>query len=96
VLALADAGMSADAIVADFVREYGVAVLMAPPKRGFNLAGYFLPSVLILAGGAALVFAMRRWVRRAPAPVLDDPLEAGAATPDELERLRQALQRTEA
>ena len=97
VLELAAAGSSGDEIIAEFVREHGVAILMAPPKRGFNLAGYFLPSVVILAAAALLVFAMRRWVRRAPRAPL--PAESGADAPGsraELERLRRELQRTEA
>jgi len=97
VLELAAAGSSADEIIAEFVREHGVAILMAPPKRGFNLAGYFFPSLVILAAGALLVLAMRRWVRRSPrAPI---PAQPGADTPGssaELERLRRELQRTEA
>jgi cytochrome c-type biogenesis protein CcmH len=97
VLQLAAAGSSADEIIAEFVREHGVAILMAPPKRGFNLAGYFLPSVVILAAAALLVLAMRRWVRRAPRAPL--PTESDADAPGsraELDRLRRELQRTEA
>jgi len=97
VLELAAAGSSADMIIAEFVREHGVAILMAPPKRGFNLAGYFLPSVVILAVGALLVLAMRRWVRRSPRAPL--PATSGAdvsGSGAELERLRRELQRTEA
>jgi cytochrome c-type biogenesis protein CcmH len=97
VLELAAAGSSADAIIAEFVREHGVAILMAPPKRGFNLAGYFFPSLVILVAGGLLVLAMRRWVRRSPPAPL--PAEPGADAPGssaELERLRRELQRTEA
>jgi len=97
VLELAAAGSSADEIIAEFVREHGVAILMAPPKRGFNLAGYFFPSLVILVAGGLLVLAMRRWVRRSPRAPL--PAEPGDDTPGssaELERLRRELQRTEA
>ncbi len=97
VLALAAAGSSADAIIAEFVREHGVVILMAPPKRGFNLAGYFFPSLVILVAGGLLVLAMRRWVRRSQRAPL--PAEPGADAPGssaELERLRRELQRTEA
>ncbi len=97
VLELAAAGSSADAIIAEFVREHGIAILMAPPKRGFNLAGYFLPAVVILAAGALLVLAMRRWVRRvprAPLPAEVEPEVAGSSA--ELEQLRRELRRTEA
>jgi cytochrome c-type biogenesis protein CcmH len=97
VLQLAAAGSSADEIIAEFVREHGVAILMAPPKRGFNLAGYFLPSVVILAAAALLVLAMRRWVRRAPRAPLPEPSGADApGSSAELDRLRRELQRTEA
>jgi cytochrome c-type biogenesis protein CcmH/NrfF len=97
VIALTKAGMSGEAIVAQFVAENGLEILMAPPKRGFNLAGYFVPGALILAVGAALVVVMRRWVRRAsqtPAVATEAPLPG--ASPAELERLRDALQHTDA
>lgn len=94
VLRLAEAGMSGDEIIATFVREHGEAILMAPPKEGFNLAGYFTPGAVILTAGVLLVMAMRRWVRRfTPA---ESAAGAGAgvgvdASPAELERLRREL-----
>lgn len=97
VLELAAAGSSGDEIIAEFVREHGVAILMAPPKRGFNLAGYFLPSLVILAAGALLVLAMRRWVRRAPrAPLAAEAGADVAGSSAELEQLRRELRHTEA
>src|SRR5207244_13288401 len=73
VLALAQQGQSGRQILDQFVREHGVAILMAPPKRGFNLAGYFVPSLLMVAAGGVLALVLRRWTRpaepaRAPAP----------------------------
>jgi cytochrome c-type biogenesis protein CcmH/NrfF len=97
VIALIKAGMSGEAVVAQFVSEHGLEILMAPPKRGFNLAGYFVPGLAILTAGAILLVVMRRWVRRTPtssAPV-GSPGDT-AASPAELDRLREALQHTEA
>ena len=103
VLQLADRGKTAQGIIDQFVRENGVQILMAPPKRGFNLAGYFLPSALILAAAAVLVLALRRWARAAAAtpatPATPAALAAPAspaaldATAAELERLRRELDR---
>jgi cytochrome c-type biogenesis protein CcmH len=94
VLALAQQGRTGPEILAQFVREKGVAILMAPPKRGFNLAGYFLPSVLILVAGALLTVVLRRWTRAAaPATSAALPDAGSAATPEELERLRRELDR---
>ncbi len=92
VVALADAGMGGDEIVNDFVRRHGVAILMAPPRRGFNLAGYFVPSVAILAAAAILVLVLRRWTRARPAAAAA-PGAALDASPAELERLERELAR---
>lgn len=93
VVALYDAGRSAQEIVDDFVRRHGVAILMAPPKRGFNLAGYWVPSLAIVAAAAVLIVMLRRWTR-AGAPAAAPPLDpAAGASPEELERLRRELER---
>ena len=86
--------MTGQQIIDQFVREHGVAILMAPPKRGFNLAGYFVPSLLIIAAGVVLTLVLRRWTRAAS---LDAAAPAGApgaaGTPEELARLRRELDR---
>lgn len=93
VVGLAEQGMTGQQIIDQFVREHGVAILMAPPKRGFNLAGYFVPSLLIVAAGVILTLVLRRWARTAaPVAVPARPL-AAAGTPEELERLRGELDR---
>jgi len=91
VVTLAQQGKSAQEILDAFVRESGVAILMAPPKRGFNLAGYFTPSLVILVAGVLLALALRRWTRGAPAPTPAPPPPPDAS-PAELERLRHELQ----
>ena len=91
VMALSEAGVSAQGILEAFVREHGVGVLMVPPIRGFNLAGYFVPSVVILGAAVLLVCAMRRWVRVSAAQSVGGPEPPGTAA--ERERLRRALRR---
>ena len=93
VLALLEQGMSADQVVDDFVRRYGQKILMAPPRRGFNLAGYFVPSLAVLAAAAVLVVVLRRWTRvSAPVPAVAASAAAPAGvTAAELERLRAEL-----
>lgn len=96
VVALAKAGKSAQEILDSFVAEYGVAVLMAPPKRGFNLAGYFVPSLAVLVAAAFLIRTLRRWTRAAAVDgtVVDtQPGDFSGATPAERERLRRELDR---
>jgi cytochrome c-type biogenesis protein CcmH/NrfF len=92
VIALAERGMTGQQIVDQFVREHGLTILMAPPKRGFNLAGYFVPSVLIVVAAAVLILVLRRWARvAAGARTAPAPAPGVAAAPGELERLRREL-----
>lgn len=94
VVALAEQGKTAQEILAAFVKQNGVSILMAPPKRGFNLAGYFVPSLVILIAGAILTLVLRRWSRaaRPPTPSRVSSLSSAvAASPEELERLRREL-----
>jgi cytochrome c-type biogenesis protein CcmH/NrfF len=95
VLALYEGGRSERAIIDTFVAEHGQAILMAPPKRGFNLVGYFLPGVVVVAAGVLLTLALRRWTQAA---VKDDmrpggPPSGPAASAADLERLRAELDR---
>ncbi len=90
VLAKYDAGQSAQQIIDGFVREHGQASLMAPPKRGFNLLGYFLPGTAVLAAAVMLTLVLRRWVR-ASGPAEPGSPAAPHATPAELEELRREL-----
>ena len=91
VLRLQDEGKSREEIVAAFVLENGVSILMAPPKRGFNLAGYFVPGVLILIAAAVLVLVLRRWTRAEPSCRPPPGCTPVAASPEELEQLNRAL-----
>jgi cytochrome c-type biogenesis protein CcmH len=92
ILALAEDGYDAQEIIDAHVQVYGVQVLMAPPREGFNWAAYLTPFAA-LGGGAMVVFALlRKWrqdavVAEAAAPVAVD------ASDEELERLEAAVRR---
>lgn len=96
VVQLAEQGKTDQQIIDAFIGEYGEAVLMAPPRRGFNLAGYFVPSIAIIIAAVFLVVVLRRWTRQAqaaPVPAPGSQLSAPDATPAELQRLRDELDR---
>ena len=94
VLRLASDGKSAQQIIDEFVAQYGQQALMAPPRRGFNLFGYFVPPLVVLIAGTFLFFRLRRWTRQAQsAASAADSLPATNASAAELERLRQELDR---
>ena len=104
VLARLDSGMTAAQVIDAFQRQYGEAVMMAPPKRGFNWAAYVMPFVGLLIGFVIVALVIRRWFRAQPreplegaaAEVRSDTSAAPAGTDDEMQRLRQELERFEA
>ena len=59
------AGRSPDQVRAFFVDRYGEWILLAPPRRGWNLLPWAVPVVGVLAGVALWVVFVRR---RAPGP----------------------------
>jgi cytochrome c-type biogenesis protein CcmH/NrfF len=60
------AGKSRATIMQDFVLQYGVKVLAAPPARGFNLMVWILPALAVVTGLVLVVILVRRW-RELPA-----------------------------
>jgi len=57
-------GETPDQVVAYFVSRYGDSVLLEPPRRGFNLAAWFLPFLALALGAAIFVAFLRRSLRR--------------------------------
>lgn len=94
VVALYSSGKTEPEIVAAFVAKYGEEVLMAPTPQGFNLAGYLVPGVLIVAVGALVAWIIRRRMIRRDAPRAAQPASPVAeASPEELERLERELEK---
>ena len=84
-------GESVEAIQAGFVSDFGTQVLMAPPREGFNLVGYFLPAFGIVTMGMLVGLLIRNGSSQRERPVgvtsLDDKDEV---------RLREALRKIDA
>jgi cytochrome c-type biogenesis protein CcmH len=77
-------GKSPEEIRAYFVSRYGEYVLLAPPKRGFNLLLWGLPVLAIAAGACGVYFVAKRWTaQREPEHAVD---------PEYAERVRRDLQ----
>jgi cytochrome c-type biogenesis protein CcmH/NrfF len=56
-------GESDEQIRQYFIDQYGDRVLGAPPPEGFNLGAYVLPILILVGGAAILFFTMRGWLR---------------------------------
>ena len=93
LVALVEQNLTAEEIIAAFVAKYGEQALMAPPKEGFNWAGYLLPGVAISLTGLVLGWVLVRR-RRSPAEAAL-ARSAGGLSADDEDRLRAELDRLE-
>src|SRR5258708_1235525 len=80
-------GDSEDAITQMFVQEFGTKVYAEPPKSGFSLVAWVLPSVYLFVGTGVVILVISRWRRRPPQQVA--PAGGGPGiSPELLERAR--------
>ena len=85
-------GETDEQILQAFVREYGPRVYTEPPKSGFSLVAWVLPSVYLFAGAGVVIFVIARWRKR---PSQQPSIAAGAPgiSPELLERARARASR---
>ncbi len=85
-------GNSEDAITQMFVQEFGTKVYAEPPKSGFSLVAWVLPSVYLFVGAGVVIFVIARWRKR---PAQEASLAGGAPgiSPELLERARARASR---
>ena len=77
------AGKTPAEVEAYFVSKYGEWILLRPEPRGFNLALYILPTIMVI-GGIALIYVLaRKWSRASgtadDVAIQDSELERGSA-----------------
>jgi cytochrome c-type biogenesis protein CcmH len=54
-------GESGAQIVAFYRHKYGEKVLSAPTTEGFNVMAWVMPFLVVVLGGAVIVYAANRW-----------------------------------
>jgi cytochrome c-type biogenesis protein CcmH len=89
VMGLVAGGYGEQEILAAFRKVYGERVLMAPAKEGFNWLGYLTPFVILGAGSVLVLALLKHWSR--PEVAVQMPELKVQGTPEELERLREAM-----
>jgi cytochrome c-type biogenesis protein CcmH len=86
----AEACKSKQQIKNELVAQFGDRVLALPPEKGFNLAVYLVPGLIVLLGiGAVATIALRRRRRGAPPAPTSTPALGG----DDAARLEADLER---
>jgi cytochrome c-type biogenesis protein CcmH len=89
-------GETDDQIMQAFVKEFGSTVYAEPPKSGFSLVAWVMPTAYLVLGALVVVFVISRWLNKNPSEVGAGSAPAKAVSPELLERARRlAEQETE-
>jgi cytochrome c-type biogenesis protein CcmH len=72
-------GESGAQIIAFYRQKYGEKILSAPTTEGFNLVAWVMPFLVVLLGGAVIVYSANRWRSR---PTAGDPSAAASPQAD--------------
>src|SRR6266571_4125883 len=75
---------------AAMLKEFGTKVYAEPPKSGFSLVAWILPSVYLFVGAGVVVFVIVRWRKR---PAQQAAAGAPGISPELLERARAQASR---
>ena len=86
-------GETDEQILQAFVQEYGTQVFAEPPKSGFSLVAWILPSVYLFVGTGVVVFVIARWRKRSEPLTPSSATGAPGISPEMLERARAQVSR---
>jgi cytochrome c-type biogenesis CcmH protein len=57
-------GKTDEQIVEMFVQKYGTGVYAEPPKSGFSLVAWVMPTGYLVLGALVVIFVISRWVKK--------------------------------
>ncbi|OLB34386.1 MAG: hypothetical protein AUH11_18270 [Acidobacteria bacterium 13_2_20CM_57_17] len=86
-------GETDEQILQAFVQEYGTQVYAEPPKSGFSLVAWILPSVYLFVGAGVVIFVIARWRKRTVQLTPSSATGAPVISPELLERARAQVSR---
>jgi cytochrome c-type biogenesis protein CcmH/NrfF len=82
-----NAGMTDEQVLNSFAAKYGMTVLAAPPKKGFDLVAWIAPFAVFLAALLGTILLVRHWA------VGKNEAAGQAANSPEMDALRERVRR---
>lgn len=82
-------GETDDQIMQAFVKEFGSTVYAEPPKSGFSLVAWAMPTAYLVLGALVVIFVISRWLKKNPSEVTAGSAPTKAVPPELLERARK-------
>ena len=82
-------GETDDQIMQAFVQEFGTTVYAEPPKSGFSLVAWVMPTAYLVLGTLVVIFVISRWLKKNASEIPASSAHATAVSPELLERARK-------
>lgn len=89
-------GKTEQQVMDSFVAQYGPNIYAEPPKSGFSLVAWVMPTAYLVLGTLVVIFVISRWVKKNTSEARTSSAPVKAIPPELLERARKlAAQETE-
>lgn len=82
-------GKTEQQVMDSFVAQYGPAVYAEPPKSGFSLVAWVMPTAYLVLGALVVIFVISRWLKKSASGVGSGSAPTKAVSPELLERARK-------
>jgi cytochrome c-type biogenesis CcmH protein len=86
-------GKTDEQVLQAFVQKYGTGVYAEPPKSGFSLVAWAMPTVYLVLGTLVVFFVISRWRKKSAPDTSSDSAPARSVSPELLERARKLAER---
>lgn len=82
-------GEADEQIMQAFVKEFGSTVYAEPPKSGFSMVAWVMPTAYLVLGALVVIFVISRWLKKNTSEARAGSAPAKAVSPELLERARK-------
>lgn len=82
-------GKTEQQILDSFVAQYGPSVYAEPPKSGFSLVAWVMPTVYLVLGALVVIFVISRWLKKNVSETAASTVTSKPISPELLERARK-------
>jgi cytochrome c-type biogenesis protein CcmH len=86
-------GETDEQVMQAFVQEFGTTVYAEPPKSGFSLVAWVMPTVYLVLGALVVIFVISRWAKKNAPETTASTVPAKPIAPELLERARKLAER---
>lgn len=82
-------GKTEQQVIDSFVAQYGSTVYAEPPKSGFSLVAWVMPTAYLVLGALVVIFVISRWLKKNSTKIDAGSAPRMAVSPELLERARK-------